>query len=107
MDKIKKKKEGPIAAFFKCGNSSTPKNAAIHNKNAALDIGYSRTYKMQLHMNNLSRVFKKRGLMPPHFDGDELESLTQKKRHGHAAAKAKAWAFLSSQGMGIQQLRPR
>ena len=59
-------------------------------------------------MNNLSRVFKKRGLMPPHFDGDELESLTQKKRHGHAAAKAKAWACSSQgQGMGMQQPRLR
>ena len=65
MDKIKKKKkEGPIAAFFKCSNSSTPKNAVIHTKNTALDMGYSRTYKMRLHMNNLSRVFKKRGFIP-------------------------------------------
>ena len=50
--------EGPIAAFFKRGNSSTPKNAVIDTKNAALYMGYSRTYKTQLHMNNLSRVFK-------------------------------------------------
>ena len=53
-----------MATFFKCGNSSTPKNAAIYTKNAALDMGYSRTYKTQLHMNNLSRVFKKRGFIP-------------------------------------------
>ena len=60
MDKIKKKKkkEGPIAAFFKRGNSSTPKNAVLHTKNATLDMGYSRNYKTRLHMNNLSRVFK-------------------------------------------------
>ena len=40
-------KGGPIATFFERGNSSTPKNAAIHTKNAALDLGYSRTYKMR------------------------------------------------------------
>ena len=42
-------KGGPIATFFERGNSSTPKNAAIHTKNAALDLGYSRTYKMRLY----------------------------------------------------------
>ena len=40
------------------------KNAAIHIKNAALDMGYSRTYKTWLHMNNLSHVFKKHGFNP-------------------------------------------
>ena len=49
--------------FFKRSNSSTPKNMAIHTKNAALDMGYSHTYKTWLHMNNLSRVFKKRAFI--------------------------------------------
>ena len=61
MDKIFffffKKREGPIAVFFKCGNSST-------TKNAALNMGYSRMYKTWLHMNNLSHVFKKHGFNP-------------------------------------------
>ena len=38
-------KEGLIAAFFKHGNSSTPKNAAIAQKNAALDAFYGRMFK--------------------------------------------------------------
>ena len=53
-----------MAAFLKHGNNSNPKNAAIHTKNAALDMGYSRTYKMRLHMNNLSCFFKKCGFIP-------------------------------------------
>ena len=43
--------------FFKCGNSST-------TKNAALNMGYSRMYKTWLHMNNLSHVFKNHGFNP-------------------------------------------
>ena len=53
-----------MAAFLKCGNNSNPKNAAIHTKNAALDMGYSRTYKTRLYVNSLSRVFKKCGFIP-------------------------------------------
>ena len=37
-----------MAAFFKRGRSSTPKNAAIAQKNAALDAFYGPANKMQL-----------------------------------------------------------
>ena len=37
-----------MATFFKCGHSSTPKNAAIAQKNAALDAFYGLAYKTQL-----------------------------------------------------------
>ena len=37
-----------MAAFFKCGRSSTPKNATIAQKNAALDAFYGPAYKTQL-----------------------------------------------------------
>jgi len=34
-----------MAVCFKCGHSSTPKNAAIAQKNAALDVFYGRMFK--------------------------------------------------------------
>ena len=37
-----------MAAFFKRSHSSTPKNAAIAQKNAALDAFYGPSYKTQL-----------------------------------------------------------
>ena len=39
--------EGPIATFFKCGHSFSPKNAAIAQENVALDSFYGRMFKMQ------------------------------------------------------------
>ena len=48
---IKNKKEihtSTMAAFFKRGHSSTPKNAAIAQKNAALGVFYGPAYKKQL-----------------------------------------------------------
>ena len=47
----KEKKEirtSTMAAFFKRGHSSTPKNAAIAQKNAALGVFYGPAYKTQL-----------------------------------------------------------
>ena len=38
---------GPIAAYFKRGHSSTPKNAAIAQENAALDTFYGHMFKMR------------------------------------------------------------
>ena len=37
-----------MAAFFKRGHSSTPKNAAIAQKNVALGVFYGPAYKKQL-----------------------------------------------------------
>ena len=37
-----------MAAFLKRGRSSTPKNAAIAQKNTGLDAFYGPAYKMQL-----------------------------------------------------------
>ena len=37
-----------MAAFFKCGRSSTPKNATTAQKNATLDAFYGPAYKTQL-----------------------------------------------------------
>ena len=37
-----------MVAFFKRGRSSTPKNAAIAQKNTALDAFYGPAYKTQL-----------------------------------------------------------
>ena len=37
-----------MATFFKRGRSSTPKNAAIAQKNAALDVFYGPANKTQL-----------------------------------------------------------
>ena len=37
-----------MAAFFKRSRSSAPKNAAIAQKNVALDAFYGPTYKTQL-----------------------------------------------------------
>ena len=36
---------GPIAACFKRGNSSTPKNAVITQENAALDAFFGHLFK--------------------------------------------------------------
>ena len=37
-----------MAAFFKCGRSSMPKNATIAQKNAPLGVFYGPAYKKQL-----------------------------------------------------------
>ena len=34
-----------MAACFKCGHSTTPKNAAIAQKHTALDVFYGRMFK--------------------------------------------------------------
>ena len=44
----KKIRISTMAAFFKRGCSSTPKNAAIAQKNAALDVFYGPANKTQL-----------------------------------------------------------
>ena len=44
----KKIRTSTMAAFFKRGRSSTPKNAAIAQKNAALDVFYGPANKTQL-----------------------------------------------------------
>ena len=41
------KYEGAIAACFNRGHSSTPKNVAITQENAALDAFYGPAFKMQ------------------------------------------------------------
>ena len=53
-----------MAACFKRGYSSTPKNAAIAQENAALDAFYGRMFKMRPIVCALSRVFKKCGFSP-------------------------------------------
>ena len=45
------------ATFFKRGNRSTPKNAAIAQENAALDAFYGRMFKTRPLVCALSRVF--------------------------------------------------
>ena len=42
------KYEGPIAACCKRGHSSTPKNAALAQENAALDTLYGPAFKTRL-----------------------------------------------------------
>ena len=56
--------EGPIAAFFKRGQRSTPKNAGTAQKNVASERFYGPTFKTRLFMNSLSCVFKKHGFSP-------------------------------------------
>ena len=53
-----------MAACFKRGHSSTPKNAAIAQENAALDEFYDPMFKTRPLMCALSRVFKKCGFSP-------------------------------------------
>ena len=63
----KKKKEicaGPMAACFKRGRSSTPKNGTIAQKNAASLSVYGPAYKTGPLFSRLSRVFKKRSFSP-------------------------------------------
>ena len=50
------KYEGPIAACFKSGHSSTIKNAATAFLNVALDTFYGRMFKMQPQVRSLSYV---------------------------------------------------
>ena len=45
IQKKKKKYVGPIAACFKHGNSSTPKNVAVVQENTALDAFYGCMFK--------------------------------------------------------------
>ena len=46
-EKRKMKYAGPMAACFKRGHSSTPKNAAIAQENATLDAIYGCMFKIQ------------------------------------------------------------
>ena len=53
-----------MATCFKRGHSTTPKNAAIAQKNATLDVFYGHMFKTQPEVGDLSRIFGKCGFSP-------------------------------------------